>query len=105
MMRMTTVQPVAQMNSRSASELARIGGPQQITEAAHRLNHIDAELLADAADEHFDGIGVAVKILIVKMLDQFGARHDTAAMMHQIGKQPIFVRGELDRIAVNGDAS
>src|SRR5215217_482672 len=26
-------------------------------------------------------------------------------MMHQISQQPVFVRGELDRIAVNGDAA
>ena len=93
------------MNRRSASELARIGRREQITEAAHGLDHVDAELLADAADEHLDGIEVAVEILVVEMLDQFGARHHAAGVMHQIGQQPVLVRGELDRIAVDGDAA
>src|SRR5580692_8390381 len=105
MMRITTVQPVAQRKSRSASELARIGRCEQITETAHRLNDVDTKLLADAADEYFDRIGVAVEILVVKMLDQFGARHHASGMVHQIGQQSVFVGRELDRIAVDGDAS
>ena len=64
---------------------------------------IDTELLADAADEDLDGVGVAVEILVVEMLDQLGARHHAAGMVHQIGQQPVFVRGELDRIAVDRD--
>src|ERR1700728_2428815 len=104
-MRMISVQPVAQRNKRSASELVRIGRREQIAEAPHGLNHVNAELLADAADEDLDGVGVAVEILIVKMLDQFGAGYDTAGMVHQIGEQAVFVRGELDRIAVDGDAA
>ena len=58
-MRTTTVKPVAQ--DRNASELARIGRREQITETAHRLDHIDSELFADASDEHFDRVGVAVE--------------------------------------------
>src|ERR1700722_18724908 len=103
-MRITTVRPVAQRNRRNASELARIGRGEQIAETAHRLNHVDAELFADAPDKHLDGVGVAVEILVVKMLDQFGARHDPPGMVHQIRQQPVFVRRQLDRIAVDGDA-
>src|SRR4051794_37593475 len=47
---------------------------QEIAEAAHGLDDVDLELLADAADEHFDGVGIAVKILVVKVFDQFGTR-------------------------------
>ena len=83
----------------------RPGGVEQIAEAAHGLDHVDAELLADAADEDLDRVGVAVEILVVEMLDQFGARHHAAGVVHQIGEQPVFVRGELDRIAVDGDAA
>jgi len=39
------------------------------------------------------------------MLDQFGAGHHAAGMVHQIGEQPVFVAGELDRIAVDRDAA
>ena len=114
---MTTAQAVAETNRRSASELARIlresnrpragimrRAGKQIAEAAHGLDDLDAELLADAADEHFDGVGVAVEVLVVEMLDQFGARHHAPGVMHQIGEQPVFVAGELDRIAVDRDA-
>src|ERR1700722_13809590 len=104
-MRITTVQAVAHRNRRSASELARIGRRQQITETAYGLDHIDAEFFADAPDEHFDGVGIAVEILVVEMLDKLGAGDDTAGVMHQVGQQPVFVRGEFYRIAVDGDAA
>src|ERR1700741_92385 len=104
-MRIITVRPVAQRNRRKASELARIGRRQQITETAYRLNDIDAELFANAPDENFDRVGVAIEILVVEMLDQFSARNHAPGMVHQIGEQPVFVRGELDRIAVDRDAA
>src|SRR4051794_30713687 len=91
----TTVQAAAEKNSRSASELARIGQCQQVTQPPHRLDHVDTELLANSSDEDLDGIGVAIKILIVEVLDQFSARHHAAGVVHEICEQPIFVRGEL----------
>src|SRR5262245_14808378 len=91
--RITTVQPVADRNRRKASELVRIARrAQQIAEAAHRLDAVDAELLADAADEHFDGVGIAIEVLVVEMLDQFRTRHHPAGVVHQVGEQPVFVR-------------
>src|ERR1700682_2400491 len=101
--RITTVQVAAEKNRRSASELARIGRGEEIAQTADGLNHVDAELLADAADENLDGVGVAVEILVVEMLDQLRAPEHAAGMVHQIGEQPVFVRGELDRIAIDGD--
>ena len=76
---------------------------QQIAEPAHGLDDVDVELLADAADEHLDGVGVAVEILVVEMLDQFGARHHAPGVVHEIGQQPVFVRGHLDRVAGHAD--
>src|SRR5262249_39922580 len=35
------------------------------------------------------------------MLNQFGARHHAAGVVHQIGEQSIFVTGEFDRVAVD----
>src|SRR5215210_6347988 len=104
--RITTVQAVADRKRRSASELARIvWGREEITETAHGLDDVDAELLADAADKHFDGVGIAVEVLVVEMLDQFGARNDPPGMVHQIGQQAVFMGGELDRIAIDGHAA
>src|SRR5215831_2161548 len=104
--RITTVQVVAEKNSRRASELRRIARwSEQIAKPAHGLDDIDAELFANAADEHLDGIGVAIEVLVVEMLDQFAARDHAAGMMHEVGEQAIFVRGELDRIAVDGHAA
>src|SRR6185312_9419804 len=78
---------------------------QAIAQAAHRLDQIGVQLFAQPADEHFDGVGVAVEILIVEMLHQFGARHDFAAMIGEIGEQPVFQAGELDGIAIQGDTA
>ena len=47
---------------------------------------------------------VAVEVLVVEMLDQFGARHHPAGVVHQVGQQPVFVGGELHRRAVDRDA-
>src|SRR5712672_508352 len=102
---MTTVQVAAEKNNQSARELARIGRREQIAEAAHGLDHVDAELLADAADEDLDRVGVPVEILVVQVLDQLRARDDPAGVMHEISQQPVFVRGELDRIAIDADAA
>src|SRR5208337_2773338 len=112
--RITTVQAVADRNRRTASEETRAAGwalsdiarrGEEITKPAHRLDDVDAELLADAADEHLDRVGVAVEVLIVEVLHQFGARHHPSGVMHQIGEQAILVRRELDRRAVHGDAA
>src|SRR5665213_569597 len=48
---------------------------QQIAEPADGLDDVDVELLADAPDEHLDGVGVTIEILVIEMLDQLGARH------------------------------
>src|SRR6185436_1396509 len=100
----TTVQAAAEKNNLSASELARIGQCQQVTQPPYRLNHVNAELLANPSDEDLDGVGIAIKVLVVEMLDQLGARHHATCVVHEIGEQPIFMRRELDRIAVDRDA-
>src|SRR4051794_3860066 len=98
---MMTVQAAADKNNLSASELVRIWHIQEVTEPAHRLNHIHAELFSNTADEYLDRIGVAIEVLVVEMFDQFGTRHHAAGMVHEIGQQPVFVRGQLDRIAID----
>src|SRR5262245_42886857 len=104
--RITTVQVVAEKKRRSASELRRIARrAQQVTKPAHSLDDVDAELPADAADKHLDGVGVAIEVLIVEMLDQLAARDHAAGVVHEIGEQAVLVRGELDRVAVHAHAA
>jgi aspartate/glutamate racemase len=49
-----------------------LGTHEAIAQAAHRLDAVGADLLAHAAHEHLDGVAVAVEVLIVQVLDQFG---------------------------------
>src|SRR5471032_1872402 len=78
---------------------------ETIAKAAHRLDEIYVELLAQPADKHFDRVGVAVEVLIVEMFDEFGARYDLALVMGEIGEQPVFQAGQLHRIAVDGHSA
>src|SRR5262245_51698146 len=71
-----------------------------VAHAAHRLDQVDAHLLAQTSNKHLDRIGIAIEILVVKVLDQLGARHHIAHVMHQISEQAELVRGELQRHAV-----
>jgi len=89
-----------------ASDLARIGrGHQHVAEPAHRLDDVDSQLLAHAADKDLDRVRIAIEVLIVEMLDEFGAGHHAPFVVHEVGEQPVFMGGELDRIAVDADAA
>src|SRR5215212_1485609 len=103
MTRMMTVQAAADKNKRSASELVRIWHVQEVAEPAHGLDHVHAELFSNSTDKYLDRIGVAIEVLVVEMFDQFGARYNASGMVHEIGQQPVFVRSQLDRIAVDAD--
>src|SRR5215831_5351074 len=106
MTRITAVKILAERIRRSASELARITRRrEEIAEPAYGLDDLDAKLLADAADEHLDSVRVAVEVLVVQVLDQLGARHDTSGVVHQVGEQAVLVGCELDRIAVHRHAA
>src|SRR3954462_4074510 len=97
--RHSMVQIAAVAIRRAASELSRMpeglfgfgGRVEAVTQAAHGLDQIGVQLLAQAADKDFDRVGVAVEILVIEMLDQFGARHHLAAMMGEIGQQAVFL--------------
>src|SRR6476646_10581878 len=104
--RIITVQVVAEKKSRRASELRRIARrSEEVAKSPDGLDDVDAELLANAPDEDFDGVGITIEVLVVEMLDQLAARHHAAGMVHEIREQTILVRGELDRVAVDGDAA
>src|SRR5437763_12622975 len=90
-------QAAAVAKSRNASELVVIALLRQpVAQAADGLNHLRRDLLAQPADEHLDGVGVAVEVLLVEMLDQLGARHHALVVMHQGGEQAVLARGWLD---------
>src|SRR4029078_12751204 len=100
--RQTKVHAAAEANSLKARELSLIVRVREaVAEPADSLDEIDGELLAEAPDEHLDGIGVAVEILLVEMLDQLGARDDALTVQHEISEHAIFVRGELERSPVH----
>src|SRR5579864_3426176 len=88
--RASTVHTAAAAIRRNASELSLIALGRRIVETiaetAHGLNQVGVELLAQAADEHLDRIGIAIEILLIEMFDEFGARHDFAFVMGEIGK-------------------
>src|SRR6476659_4102534 len=99
--RTSTTQAAAVANSRNASELVFIALLREpVAQAADGLDHVGRNLLAQPADEHLDGIAVAVEVLLVKVLDQLGAGDHALVVMHQVGEQAILVRGELDRLAI-----
>ena len=53
--------------------LGRVGGLDEVAEPPHRLDQVHAEFLAQTADEDLDRVGIAIEVLVVEMLDQFGA--------------------------------
>src|SRR4029079_17421989 len=104
----SSVHAAAVANRRKASELKRMSSAragrvaQAVAKSAHGLNDVDGDFLAQAPDEHLDGVRIAVEILLVEMLDKLGARHHAAVVVHELGEQAVFVRGELDLLAVAG---
>jgi len=54
---------------------------------------VDWKLLAQASNEDFDRVRVAVEVLLVEMLDKLGPGDHAGAVQHEISEYPIFVRG------------
>src|SRR3546814_5826529 len=71
---------------RSAFVAARNG--EAIATAAHGLDRLErafrVELLAQAADEDFQHVGIAVEILLVDVLGEVGLRDQFAGVHHQV---------------------
>src|SRR5258708_6058438 len=105
----TTVQTAAAAIRRAERELSLcpIFGTRifkAIAKSTHRLNEISVQLPSQAPNEHFDGIRVAIEILIIQMLDQFGSGDNPALVVGQVGEQPILKRRHFDRVAVERHA-
>lgn len=56
-----------------------------ITHATDCLDNVNTKLAAQAADKNLNRIGIAVKILSIKMLNQSATRNYLIMMRHQIG--------------------
>src|SRR5690348_4408178 len=58
-----------------AVSLARrlVGIVEAVAKSTDGCDHVGPQLLANPGDEDLDRVGIAVEILIVDMLDQFGA--------------------------------
>src|SRR3569623_705272 len=77
-------------------------GIDQITRAAHRMDHVAAEprveLRAQPADMRLDDVGLGVEMEIPHPLEQHGARDDASGNAHQILEQGEFARLQLDAL-------
>src|SRR5688572_23523244 len=78
---------------------------EAVAKSADGVDEVGTELLANARDEHLDGVRVTIEILIVDMLDQLGARYHLALVVHQIAQELVFLRGQPHRLAAQGDAA
>src|SRR5665647_732157 len=67
--------PTAGVSPAAAASFARrfVGIVEAVAKSTDRRNHVGAQLLANPGDEDLDRVRIAVEILIVDMLDQFGA--------------------------------
>src|SRR5688572_17453751 len=92
--------PAPPLQGRPPHSNARI--LETVAKATDGRDDIRSKLLADARDEHFDGVGIAVEVLIVDMLDQFGAADDLALVVHQVGQELILLSRKLYRLTSLG---
>src|SRR5690606_5459766 len=63
------------MGGDEARSIFFVGRRKAVSQAAHRVDHVGAELLAQPAYEYFDRVRIAVEVLIVDVLRQLGARN------------------------------
>src|SRR5262249_23523068 len=73
-----------------------------VTQPAHRLNERRAELSPQAADEHLNGIGIAVKVLGIDMLGELALGNHAFSMVHKVRKHAKFMAGQFDLHAFQG---
>src|SRR3546814_17886945 len=81
------------------------GFVEAVSEAADCGDDIGAKLLPYAGDENLDRVRITVEILIVDMLDQFGAGNHLALVVKPIAQQLVFMGGQLHRLAVKSPAA
>src|ERR1700722_11873505 len=74
---------------------------QAITAAAQGFDRLDGlfriEFAAQPADQHFDHIAVAVKVLFIQALGKFALGDHLAGTQHQVLEYSILKTGQLHR--------
>ncbi len=65
----------------------------------------DAEFATDAADQHVEHVGIGIVAIVVDVLAEFGAADDAVRVVHQIGEDPVLLRGQRQRIAIEREAA
>ena len=78
------------------------GEGNAVAEPAHGMNDIGRDFAAKPPNEDFDGVRIAVEILLIEMIDKLRARHDAGLVVHEIGKEPEFKAGYFDGRPVKG---
>ncbi|KAG1256233.1 hypothetical protein G6F68_009872 [Rhizopus microsporus] len=81
-----------------ASGEPRAGGHRVIARFAVRV-----QLLAQAADEHFQHVRVAVEVLLVDVLGEVGLGDQFTGMHHQVLQHLVLVAGQVDIAAGDAD--
>lgn len=75
-----------------------------VAEAANGEDGVGAQLASQPGDEDLHRVRVAIVVLRVDVLGQLTPRDDSTAGVHQVGERAVFVAGERDDAAVEGDA-
>src|SRR4051812_16837147 len=75
---------------------------EAVAKAADGGDDVSAEFLADSGHEHFDRVRIPVEVLVVDMLNELGSAHHLALVVHEVGEELVFLRGELHRLASLG---
>src|SRR5690349_17762611 len=98
--RVSLVSPAPGASVMLFDDLFSLGIDQPIAESPFRQDAVRTDLAAQTADKHLDGVRIAVEVLVVDVLDQLRPRHHAPLMVHQVAEHPVFVRGQLDWLAV-----
>src|SRR5262249_55326295 len=77
----------------AASGASRMLHP--VAETADGRDGAGAELLPQTRDEDLDGVGVAVAVVRIDVIQELALRDHTSAMVHEIGKDAELVRGQM----------
>ena len=63
-----------------------------------------AQFAADAADEDVQRVGVGVAVARVDVFEDFATADDGARLVHEVGEDAFFLRGEGEAAAVQVEA-
>ena len=84
-------------------ELSCSAVTDHVSGAAHGMQQRLVEALVDLAaqprDVHVDDVGLRVEVVVPHVLEQHGARHHLAGVLHQVFEQAEFARLQRDRLA------